>query len=257
MKITVCELPNDFLLFENAWEQLVEHVGEELSQIVLLPEMPFSPWLAQSKEFDEYRWEEAIENHTRWITRLEELAPALVISTRPVTSSGIRFNLGYIWDDRKGMQDVHAKYYLPDEEAFWEASWYQRGDGKFSLVDTSKGKVGFQICTELWFTQHARQYGKDGIHFLVCPRATPTPTANKWIAGGQTAAVVSGAYCLSSNLSGKTPDGGDFAGVGWIIEPGEGRVLGLTSPEQPYLTIDVDPTRAEKAKKTYPRYVLD
>jgi len=27
-----------------------------------------------------------------------------------------------------------------------------------------------------------------------------------------------------------TPEGGDYAGVGWIIEPSEGKVLGLTSP---------------------------
>jgi N-carbamoylputrescine amidase len=257
MKITVCELPNDFNVFNQAWDQLVAHVSNEGSELVLLPEMPFSRWLAVSKDFDAHQWEEAVENHKKWISRLEELSPATVVSTRPVTLGGIRNNLGYIWEGGMGIQDIHAKYYLPDEEAFWEASWYQRGDGTFSTIDTSKGKLGFLICTELWFNQHARQYGKEGIHFLVCPRATPKPSANKWVVGGQTAAVVSGAYCLSSNLSGTTPDGGDFAGVGWIIEPGEGKIMGLTSPEQPFLTLEVDLARAEKAKRTYPRYVLD
>ena len=257
MKITVCELPNDFSTFEGAWERLVDHVGIEGSEILLLPEMPFSPWLAQTKEANPDQWEESVENHMKWIARLEELAPATVISTRPVSAGGIRNNLGYIWEPGNGMQDVHAKYYLPDEAGFWEASWYQRGDGEFSAVNTSKGKLGLLICTELWFTQHARHYGKQGIHFLACPRATPKTTAAKWVAGGQTAAVVSGAYCLSSNLSGTTPDGGDFAGVGWIIEPEEGMVLGLTSAEQPFLTVDIDLAKAEKAKNTYPRYVLD
>jgi N-carbamoylputrescine amidase len=257
MKITVCELPNDFAVFEGAWERLVAHVRKEESEVVLLPEMPFSPWLAQTKEADPDRWEESVENHMKWIARLEELAPATVISTRPVSAGGIRNNLGYIWEADTGMQDGHAKYYLPDENGFWEASWYQRGDGDFSVVNTSKGKFGFLICTELWFTQHARQYGKEGVHFVVCPRATPKPTENKWVAGGQTAAVVSGAYCLSSNINGTTPDGGDFAGVGWIIEPYEGKILGLTSAEQPFLTLNVDLDRAEKAKSTYPRYVQD
>lgn len=257
MKITVCELPNDFTVFEHAWEQLVSHVSNEGSELVLLPEMPFSPWLAQSEDFKSNEWEAAVENHRQWISRLGELAPALVISTRPVTSIGIRNNLGYIWNAGKGIQDVHAKYYLPDEKAFWEASWYQRGDGIFTPIETARGKIGFLICTELWFNQHARQYSKEGVHFLVCPRATPKPTATKWVVGGQTAAVVSGAYCLSSNLGGTTPAGGDFAGIGWVIEPGEGKVLGLTSPEKPFLTLDVDLAEAEKAKKTYPRYILD
>ena len=257
MKITVCELPNDTTAFEIAWNQLVEHVNQHNSEVVLLPEMPFSPWLAQTREVNTHLWDESMENHNKWIARLDELAPAIVISTRPITSGGIRNNLGYIWEPGIGMQDGHAKYYLPDEPEFWEATWYQRGDGKFSVIETSKGKFGFLICTELWFNHHAREYGKQGIHFLVCPRATPNPTANKWVAGGRTAAVVSGAFCLSSNLSGMTPAGGDFAGVGWIIEPAEGKVLGLTSAKQPFLTIDVDLDEADQAKKTYPRYVLD
>ena len=257
MKITVCELPNEFTKFEKAWDELVGHISKHKSEVVLLPEMPFSAWLAQTRDFDSQLWEESVENHLNWIARLEELAPAMVISTRPVTFGGTRNNLGYIWEPGSGMQDGHAKYYLPDENGYWEASWYQRGDGEFSVVNTAKGRFGFLICTELWFNQHARQYGKQGAHFLVCPRVTPNPTAKKWVAGGQTAAVVSGAFCLSSNLSGITPDGGDFAGVGWIIEPGEGKVLGLTSPEQPFLTLDIDLNEAEKAKKSYPRYVLD
>ncbi len=257
MKVTVCELPNDFSVFEKAWDQLAEHVSKEQSEVLLLPEMPFSPWLAQTNKVNPQRWKESVEAHIQWITRFSELAPAIVISTRPIISGEIRNNLGYIWEPDLGIQDVHAKYYLPDEDGFWEATWYQRGDGKFSIINTSKGIFGFLICTELWFNSHAREYGKQGAHFLVCPRATPFSTAEKWVTGGRTAAVVSGAYCLSSNLSGKTPGGGDFAGVGWVIEPSEGKVLGLTSPENPCLTIDIDPHQADKAKKTYPRYVLD
>ncbi|MDY6792082.1 MAG: carbon-nitrogen hydrolase family protein [Thermodesulfobacteriota bacterium] len=257
MRVTVCELPNDFAVFNNAWDQLVHHIGKHRSEVVVLPEMPFFHWLAHKKEANAHQWEQAVKAHDEWITRLHVLAPAIVISTMPVINDGRRENIGYIWEPDNGIKVAHTKYYLPDEPGFWEASWYQRGDGKFSAAKTSKGKVGFLICTELWFNSHAREYGKQGIHLLVCPRATPSSSVKKWVFGGQTAAVVSGAFCLSSNLAGTTSAGGDFAGVGWIIEPEEGKILGLTSPKQPFLTIDVDLNEAEKAKKTYPRYVSD
>jgi len=48
----------------------------------------------------------------------------------------------------------------------------------------------------------------------------------------------------------------DLGGQGWIVEP-DGRVLGLTTPEHPFLTLDIDLNKAEKAKYTYPRYVPD
>ena len=263
MKVTVCELPNEAKALEIAWGELAEHVQAQDSELVLLPEMPFFRWLAHTRDVDAGQWEQAVEAHEAWIARLTDLAPvsspkgATVISTRPITANGKRQNAGYIWEPGGEARTVHTKYYLPDEADFWEASWYERGDGDFSLADTSKGVVGLLICTELWFNHHAREYGKQGMQILACPRATPRRTAPKWITGGQAAAVVSGAYCLSSNLAGKTPEGGDYAGIGWIIEPGEGTVLGLTSPDQPFLTLDIDLEKADKAKKTYPRYVLE
>jgi len=92
------------------------------------------------------------------------------------------------------------------------------------------------------------------VHLLVIPRSTPKGTNGKWLAGGQTAGVISGAYCLSSNHAGQL---GDLllGGMGWFTDP-EGRILGLTAPTQPFVTCDVDLEFAEHAKHTYPRYVL-
>lgn len=255
MQLTVCELPNDPDDLARAWERLVEHVAERHSDFVLLPEMPFYRWLSQTKEVDPAEWEHAVRAHEEWIGRLDELAPATVVSSRPVIDGGTRRNVGFVWEPETGPVDIHAKHYLPDEPGFWEASWYQRGDGDFSVADTTRAKIGFLICTELWFPQHGREYGKQGAHIIVCPRATPTATAPKWLAGGQAAAVISGAFCLSSNLAGKTPEGGDFAGVGWIVEPEEGEILGQTSSTEPFVTVAVNLADADRAKSTYPRYV--
>ena len=255
MKLTVCELPNHSDHFAQSWERLVEHVKEQCSDLVLLPEMPFYRWLFQTNEVVQTEWERAARAHDEWISRLDQLAPATVMSSRPVVEGGRRANVGFVWEPGSGAEDIHAKHYLPDEPGFWEASWYQRGNGDFSIVITSKAKVGFLICTELWFAQHAREYGKQGAQIIVCPRATPTSTAPKWLVGGQAAAVISGAFCLSSNLVGNTPEGGDFAGVGWIAEPEEGVILGQTSGAEPFVTVDVDLSDADRAKATYPRYV--
>ncbi|WP_036976655.1 hypothetical protein, partial [Pseudoalteromonas luteoviolacea] len=48
-----------------------------------------------------------------------------------------------------------------------------------------------------------------------------------------------------------------WGGGGWIIEPEEGQVLGVTAGDHPFLTLEIDLRIAETAKKTYPRYVSD
>jgi len=257
MKVTVCELPNEPAALEDAWKRLCDHVRRKNSEFVLLPEMPFYLWLAHTRDIRHDQWEAAVQAHHKWIARFGDLAPAVVASTRPVIRRDDRHNVGFVWDAANNGTDVHTKYYLPDEAGFWEASWYSRGKKMFEGFETARGKVGFLICTELWFARHAREYGQQGVQLLVCPRATPASTARKWLVGGQFAAVASGAYCLSSNLCGKRPDEGEFAGMGWIIEPEAGEVLGTTTPAKPFLTLEIDLSYADAAKQTYPRYVRD
>ena len=72
----------------------------------------------------------------------------------------------------------------------------------FSTIQFGRVTAGFLICSEMWFTEHARAYAKQGIHLLLCPRATPMASVSKWIAGGRVAAVTSGAFCLSASFGG-------------------------------------------------------
>jgi predicted amidohydrolase len=253
MNVTVCELNDDPVAFAEDWQALAAHVKAERSQLVLLPEMPFAPWFALSPRYDAAVWQAAVRAHDSWLSRLAELAPATIIATRPVNREGQRLNEGFVWDQAEGYCIAHHKYYLPDEEGFWEASWYDRGDGGFAPVQSGGVKIGFLICTEQWFMERGRLYGKQGVHIIVTPRATGKPTVEKWLMGGRAVAVVSGAFSLSSNRFSRSED---LGGQGWVVGP-DGQVLGVTSRAQPFLTISIDLAEAERAKSTYPRYVLD
>jgi len=255
VRVTVCELRDDLRGFAEDWAALVMHVQAESSELVLLPEMPFCPWFALTPEFSATIWQNAVEAHARWLTRLPELGVATVIGTRPVTRNGLRLNEGFMWQAAHGYQVVHDKYYLPEDEGFWEASWYQRGAEQFELSEAAGIRFGLVICTELWFLQRARSYGLAGAHFIATPRATGKPTTDKWLAGGRVQAVVSGAYSLSSNHVSEDPNV-DLGGQGWVIDP-DGQVLAVTSRQQPFATVEIDIARAEAAKQTYPRYVPD
>jgi len=256
LKVTVCELVNDAIQFKSDWNELVSHVKHEKSQLVLLPEMTFFPWPFTTPNFNEWVWKEAVDAQNQWQSRLDELLPAIVMGTRPVETAE-RLNEGFIVSPESGYRRAHTKYYLPDEDRFWEASWYSRGDGRFEPLSVGAGKmmVGFLICTELWATWEAHSYGKAGTQIIVTPRCTERKTVDKWLAGGRTCAVVSGSFSLSSNRVSRNNDGVDLGGQGWIIGP-DGDVLGLTSESEPFVSVEINLKEAEDAKKTYPRYSL-
>jgi len=260
VRVTVCQIPNEPAPLAAAWVRLREHLAAEESDLLVLPEMPFSPWLAATRDVDREQWRAAADVHLGWCDRLGELGVEAALGSRPVDHPEPR-NRGFVWTLTGGLADLHDKVYLPDEAGFWEATWYNRGTPDYEIAtvvapDGSRVRVGVLLCTEMWFLEHARSYGRAGAHIIAVPRATPGSTLDKWIAGGRTAAVVSGAYCLSAAPYNAPGQGADLGGGSWIIDP-EGGVLALTTPDEPFATRDIDVDAAEAAKMLYPRYVTE
>jgi len=252
MRVTVVQISDATPSSE--WADLVAHCTENRSELVVLGEMPFARWLAATDDVDPVEWRQAVETHDEWIGRLGELGGAVVAGSRPELHDGVPYNEGFLWSESSGYVPTHIKYYLPNEPGFWEATWYRRAPTRsFKAMPIEHGTTGFMICTDMWFTEHARGYADQGVDLLLVPRATEGSTVSKWLAGGRAAAVMSGAFCLSSNRQGLTK-GVLFGGSGWVIDP-NGNVLATTSDADPFATVDVDLAEARDAKKRYPRYV--
>ena len=232
MRVTVAQI--DALRLEQDWAALLAHVRAEESDFVLLPEMCFAPWFCAAPLAVADIWRDAMNAHERWLRRLPELGAAIVVGTAPRSIGTRKHNVAYIWSADAGLRWDHRKTYLPDDEGYWEATWYDRAPIDFKAAKAGELVLGLMICTEIWFMQHARDYGKRGIHLLLNPRSTPLHSNDKWLAGGRSAAVVSGAYCLSSNHAGRADDV-ELGGCGWICDP-DGQVLATTSDAAPFVT---------------------
>jgi len=251
--ITACQLRDDPAGLAEDWDGLTEHCLAAGSDVVVLPEMPFAQWMCAEREFDLSRWEAAVGAHEYWTKRLGDLGASLVLGTRPVTQDGSRHNEAFVWTPDEGAVGVHRKRYLPEEDGFWEATWYEPGDGTFPTVSGPFGMIGFLVCTELWYPEIARDYGRAGAVLLAAPRATPLESRDRWVVAGRAAALVGGLYGVSSNRVGASA-GIEWAGTGWVIDP-DGAVLGHTTARRPFVTVAVDPDSARAARHTYPRYV--
>lgn len=255
MRVTVCQLHNDQSKLKADLAALKAHITQEQSDFLLLPEMPFHSWLAASKDENSKDWDTAIKAHDRQISNLDALGAAAILSTRPIcTKAGSRRNQAYLWQQETGAVGFHEKRFLPNEDGYWEATWYDMGPDQFDIARAKDARIGVQICTEMWFFDKSRQYGQQGVDLLCCPRATPHSSVDKWLAGGQAGAVVSGAYHLSSNGYTAKGESADIGGLSWIISP-EGDILATTNPDSPFATIEIDLDFSKHSKSTYPRYV--
>jgi N-carbamoylputrescine amidase len=236
MKVTVCELPDDPAEFQAQWSGLVRHVRDAGSELVLLPDMPFCRWFAGSPRFDADVWAAAVDSHNGWEQRMSEFSPAFVLGTRPVDFGNARYDEAFVWDAEHGLRSVHAKSHLPDHEGAREGSWYHSATPEFVPLELEDARIGFLVGEELWDEDAVRRYGDGQIDLLATPRAGQRSLdgwLDEWLEHGRQAAMVVGAHSLSSNRSGA------FGGQGWIIAP-DGKVLGLTSPSYPFLSLDLE-----------------
>ncbi|MCT4610262.1 MAG: carbon-nitrogen hydrolase family protein [Pelagimonas sp.] len=256
MKVTVCQLDPRPGQLDLCLSALKAHIKTTQSDFLLLPEMGFSDWLAADASPDSARWAQAVADHDRHIADLDSFGVQAVMGTRPIIKPhGSRRNLAYLWSqDTKTAAPLHEKYYLPNEEGYWEHTWYDRGAKRFDLGRALDMRIGVQICTEMWFFEWARHYGAAKADLLCVPRATPHGSTEKWLAGGQASAVCSGAYSLSSNLWAPKGEKLNAGGLGWVIDP-EGNVLARTDVANPFATVEIDLDFARASKTTYPRYV--
>ena len=240
-----------------ALEALGQHVARTQADLVVVPELAFSAWLAVDRDVDLEAWQAGVSEHDAAIARLPSLGAGAVVGSRPtVEPDGRRHNAAFVWTADGGAVRVRDKHYLPDEPGFWEASWYSPGELSHETCAVLGATVAVPLCTDLWFFEGARAYARAGVELLCLPRATPHESLAKWVAGGQVAAICSGAYCLSSNQW--VPDGSalECGGLGWVIGP-DGDVLATTSADEPFVTVEVDLEVARAAKATYPRYVRE
>jgi N-carbamoylputrescine amidase len=68
------------------------------------------------------------------------------------------------------------------------------------------------------------------------------------------ASLVSGAYVVSSNRTGRPKGGTQFGGGGFAYAP-QGQLLAVTSPANPMQTLDLNPESIALAQSDYPCYV--
>jgi N-carbamoylputrescine amidase len=249
VRVGFVEWPEGLTADDARWEALSAAVSAARADILVTNELPFGSWLADRAEFSRADAERSIAAHHAGLERLTALAVPAIISSRPVWNGERLANEAFVLEGGK-VRPLHRKQAFPKEHGWFEADWFA-GDGSgFAVAEILGIKVGVLLCTEAMFNEQARFYGKQGASLIAIPRASGT-SVGPWKIAGAMAALVSGAYVVSSNRA-----GGQFGGHGFAYAPG-GSLLAETDSASPLQIIELDPAKATAAQRAYPCYVAD
>ncbi|MDH5803770.1 MAG: carbon-nitrogen hydrolase family protein [Gemmatimonadota bacterium] len=255
VRLAVCEAPTGMMPGDASWKNLASDAAACKSDIFLLNEIPFGPWLSARPEpqFDDLVAVQRLHENPPY----SDLGAQVVLGSHPVfeDSTNSSINEGFAWSEADGMMSTHTKQFFPNEEGWYETMWFDRGEQRFDMIEVGGLSVGFLICTDIMFNEWARYYGRQGADLIVVPRATGVSTLGRWKAAVQMAAIVSGCYVASSNRAGEE-EGIVFGGLGWIVDP-SGVVIAETSADDQVVAADLYRSVSAHAKREYPCYVED
>ena len=254
MRIAIVEWPEALAADAAWWAQTKDAVAAAQPDVLVTNELPFGAWIADSGTFSEAVAGASIQAHEDGLARLAELGVPAIISSRPVWNGTRLANEAFVLEGGV-VRVLHRKQYFPDEPGWFEADWYA-GDGSgFAVTEVLGVKVGVLLCTEAMFNEHARGYGRQGASLIVVPRATGFEIES-WKIAGAMAALVSGAYVVSSNRSGRSAAGIEFGGGGFAYAP-QGRLLTVTTPAEPLQVFALETDVVAAAQRDYPCYVRE
>jgi N-carbamoylputrescine amidase len=254
LRITFVEWPEALTPTDAQWQALKNSIVSARPDILVTNELPFGPWLADASVFSDDHAILSVRAHEKGIEELIGLHIPAIISSRPTWNGKRLANEAFVLQNGV-VRPLHRKQYFPNETGWFETEWYAGDDSGFKVHDVLGIKVGVLLCTEAMFNEHARAYGKAGASLIVIPRASGKDIES-WKIAGAMAALVSGAYVVSSNRVGHSKSDTHFGGGGFAYAP-QGRLLAVTTSANPVQTFDLDPEVSKIAQRSYPCYVAE
>ncbi|OHV15725.1 carbon-nitrogen hydrolase family protein [Methylorubrum extorquens] len=254
MRVGFVQWPEGLRPHGPEWDRLADEIVGASPDLLVTNELPFGPWLAANAAYDRAAADGCVAVHEHGLQALAALPVAAVLSSRAVWSGERLANEAFAVE-RGAYRPLHRKRYFPDEPGWLETAWFRPGSEGFRTAEVGGIRVGVMLCTDAMFNEHARALGRQGADLIAIPRAAG-PSAEIWHAAGRMAAVVSGAYVISSNRVGTMPGGPAFGGGGFAYLP-DGALLATMGATETLAVVEIDAEISARQRAAYPCYVAE
>jgi predicted amidohydrolase len=252
MRVSIIQGRDGLTPESSDWGDFERAIRAAEPDLLLMNEMPFGHWLAQDDKYDPLLANASLAVHRHGLSALRRLGVRMVLSSQPVETKNCLANEAFALVNGVYLFG-HQKHYFPNEDGYYEKTWFQTEITGFDVIDIANIRCGFLICTELFFNEWARHYRRLGASLIAVPRASGM-SYERWRIAATMAALVSGCYVVTSNRAGKSLNGQQFGGRGFAVAP-DGTLIAETSEDTPISTFELDEEWSARQRTMYPCYV--
>lgn len=232
--------------------EMAEVALEKGAKLIAFQQLFHLPWFPAGKH--EERFTLAEDEGGPAITAMKRLAAkgsaVMVCPIYEKDASGEHFNTAFVIDADGGVIGKYRKAHVPDLPLWHEKFYFGEGDTGFPVFDTGCGKIGVQLCWDVFFPEGFRALALKGAGLIVTPTAAAFASALRWERMVTSAAIANGVYVFRVNRVGGE-ERQRFYGKSFMANPFGEISIEPTGKSDAVVFAEVDTDEIEEARKVW------
>ncbi len=233
-------------------ERALEMAGvaaEKGAGIICYPELFLTPWFL--KEESAGLFSLAADAASETISRFSELsrsAGTVMILPFFESAEGKYYNSAAVIDSGRVI-GTYRKLHLPNLALYREQFYFSPGNG-LPVFETSKGRIGVQLCWDNLFPEGTRALALKGAEIILAPTAAALNTHTLWERAIAANAFANHVFIFRVNRVGKE-EHITFYGRSFCVDPWGEMISELAGSRDAIVLADIDPAERTAASETW------
>ncbi len=227
----------------------IEHAVTSGASMVCFPQLFLLPWFL-GEESDEARVHAIAADH-EMMQRFSNAArqyEAVLVCPFYEDSDGQTYSAAAVYDADGSLAGIYRKVHIPDIPGWREKCYFAPGDRGMPVFDTSRGRIGVQLCWDNFFPEGTRALALAGAEIILAPTAAAYASQERWYHVISANAFVNNVFIFRVNRVGHD-HGLDFYGHSFCVDPFGELIAEPVGLQESILMAEVDLARVGEARE--------
>ena len=230
--------------------EMAEVAAEKGAKVIGFPELCLTPWFPREESRDHFSLARGASDGLldRFVASSLKRQTIIVLPFFE-SAGGNYYNSAAVIDCGKVL-GVYRKVHVPDIPLYREQFYFSPGDTGFPVFDTSRGRIGVQICWDNLFPEGARVLALRGADIIIAPTAASQDRQMHWERAITANAFANNLFLFRVNRVGRE-EGISFYGRSFCADPWGEMVSELAGSREAIVLADIDQKDRESAGETW------
>ena len=183
--------------------EMAEYALENGAKVIAFQQLFHLPWFPSEAREDGFSLAETEDGPA--ITKMKQIArdgSAVLVCPIFEKDGDNCYNTAFVIDADGSVAGKYRKVHVPDISLWREKYYFTPGDLGFPVIDTKHGRIGVQLCWDVFFPEGFRALTLKGAQIIITPTAAAFASAQKWERMVTAAATANGVFVFRVNRVG-------------------------------------------------------